>query len=641
MAKVFPLDLGETASSRNNYQPSEGALHRAMGFYTRPSKGLALRSATEYICTDRSAGQYCGHLRSLIRKILITVYFKEGEYTFNIYDTTGYDVLIKTLTLAGTEPRLAAVGGKVSIDELPRNSAMTLPNNPFKGNSIIFIAGINTNLKYLDDDLVLKDFKINQDAGVTNTPTCHGVAAGQQRLVLLNAGGIRTKTDVFGAEIYVDQALNSVLSFSKLATLDNFRYSEIGDSSAFEVNIPDLGPAEVMYCISAIKKQVLCTTNEGLWVIRSIAEETKPLSFSNVLPYKVDNFPAIPDKAVQFDNNFVLYASTNGIIRVRQYNSLVDVSFPTTDPGGLIMPVVHEEFRGVKRIFYNGDPYLFFVIDETGNVYTIGPSFYIKVSTIIFPRTTFFASGDFIDGSGPNFTMVRTKHDGIAFYSMNNTRRMHQGLMFDYYPTLTITSQNNREITIDTDHVSQMLIKVSDQWVKFWYNGNVFMSNIDLPDIDGQALSYIPLLTDKNYIIMIPNWTQGVSAYQFTIDGTPYVVYNNIYDIRLDIDFSYSVSSYFIEEIGVGEIVIESDTLPGLDSNIREVGLMWNDEPDLTYDPLPRYDIGQNPDEVRTLYRHAFDPSFSSTKNTMTIKMTFDVEPMDNRYIALARIYTL
>ena len=641
MAKFFPLDYGETSSSRNSYQPSEGLLHRAEGFYSRPSRGLAPANATEYISTNADSGLYCGSYESLLRNIVITIFYGNGEYTFYVYDTKSYDSLIKTIKLTGDAPKIMTTGGTIELLEFGRNSRNSMSGNPFVGRSIILVPGIGTNLKFLDDDLTLKDFYITTTAGRRTTPVCYDVSAGQQRLVYKFKNSVDKTKIIDGVEFSTEDLTEYVVAFSRQSRYDELVISAIDAASAFESILADLGPMEEMYNITCIKKQVIITTSEGLWVIRSVAEETKPLSFDNQFVYKVDNVPAVPGKAVQFDNNFVVYAATNGILRIRQYNSLVDVSFPTTDPGGVNMPAVHEEFRQIKKIFYIGNPYLLMVLDGEGDLYAIGTSFPLKVSSILFPRTTYLLGRGIVDGGGPSLSFVEKKGGSYRYYRDDKRFKAHRGLQYEYYPALTVTSQTGQQISINIDHLSRMLIKIDEKWVQFRYDGESFSAVTPIPDINGQSLSFIPLLTSPSYVNLIPRWRDGVSAYQFTISGTSYVVESNVFDIRFDDDFATIVSSCFIEEVGVGKIIVESDTLPGLDSHIKEVGLMWNDVPDITYGPLPKEDTGSIIDPERTLYRHSFSPEFRADRNTFAINIKFSVGSTNDSYIAIARIYTI
>lgn len=640
MAKFFPLDLGETASSRNSYTPSEGLLNKAEGFYPRPSRGLAPRNASEYKHTIVSNGLYCGGEYSSIRNISISVFFQDGNYTFYIFDDKQYDVLIKTLTIAGPPPRLPLKGGTITLFELSRNSINAMTNNPFIGPSIILVAGLGLNLKYLDDDLVLKDFRIQTTRGIVNTPVCEDVTAGQQRLVLYLQKSVDKFKEINGLNVDTDLLANTAFAFSTAGFFDNFVTSATSASSSFESILSELGPSEEIYNIVGIKKQVVITTSEGLWIIRSIAEETKPLSYDNQFPYKVDHVPAVPCKAIQFDNNFILYAATNGIIRTRQYNSLTDLNFPTADPGGTNMPVIHEEFRGIKKIATIGNPYIMMVLDVNGNVFALGTSILIKAATILFPRTSILIGQGVIDIGAPSFWHTIQSGSSYITYRDNKEHKMHKGLQYNIFPELTVLTQGEN-ITINVPHLSRMLIKINGSWIQFRYNGAGFSANVTIPNINGQTLPYVPLLTSPSYVIPFPRWKTGLSSYQVTISGVEYIVGSNAFDIRFDGDTASEVTSLFVEEMGRGTITVESDTLPGLDSIIKEVGLMWSYIADITYSPLPKEDLKNIPDPERTLYRNSFDAEFSPTKNTMSINILFELSSRNDEYLSIARIYTV
>lgn len=641
---VVSLNKGEIASANNPYVRGMGLLHEADGFYYLNDRTLRPRPTLRYVAAFNEYGTLCNEANCLLRGWKIAVYVNGNIYTFLIYDINDYDRRIARLTIDGVPESWNIMGQiryrNVTIIEMDRRKG-GFENDAtlFKGNSVILVAGLGLTLKYLDDDLQLKDYRIYGVAQVPRySPPVLDICFTNSRLALL-------MTDIINDPTGDTTIAKLNIHYSAEKQYYNFIDSQSGGSSSFYLQPVDLAADEVVYSITDCIRQTIVLTNKGTWVVRTTSDELAPFVYSDLKFSNVDSVPCAPSKAVVLDK-IVLCPGADGFLRMREYSTLSAQIAPSQDPGGTYMPVQHPRFDGIRKVVKISYPNAVAVLDDDDTLYLINPAIMLDPPYRMYPRTTLFKNVAMIgdDPTNISFTVKNGPASYVTYVADYSMGVGAVGARRGFFPKLTVTQQGPNWITVNVTGLIRFYLHVGAAWYLMTYDGSKYQYDRGIPDISGQELEFLPLKTHVNRSFL-PDWVTEKYVWRIQIGNNAYLLEGDEVDMKESTSPVTGITDSLIvpDDSTTLSVIIESDTLPGEKGTISEVGLLFDRlEQKITFDPSPEEDVSADSDPVRTLYRRRYRTMdiFSTSSNTFTIKIKYSMINLTYKG-ALAKIYTL
>jgi hypothetical protein len=614
---------GEISPALNNYKQGAISFLKQSGFILRNDGTFQFRDAISYN-HEISTGIFLAAHKSEVLGINIEV-CKTGDTQATIYIYFNSDSAQRVTDPIVVENIIVAPIG-VRFLEVDLTGLLTV-NTP-SSNIVVFITGLNLNLKYIDSSYTLKDFKINNGGTQpTNTPIVTIVGLMQQRLPLLTDARF-----IGGATGTISGAL---ITFSKVSKLDFFvvesgtgASAESIAESAFEVVPRQWDEPHEIWGFIVERKQMVVLTSVGLNVCKALDEDTQNITVMNKTYYQIDRAQALPILPVVFAN-YLTYATTHGL-RYRPYSFVSTMYSPQVDPGCFEMPTEAEEVENISDMrivpYYN-----VLAVIADGVVYAFHqPKILNEGYAAVYPRTTLFESENLKCICWNNNIQVFQENDSshVVGFSQREKGYLNVGVS-KYEPTLNIDVVNGRQITLTLpyqEYLNKVYIQLNDGVYTLFYRNtpDTFFTDDASTEITIGVFKFFPCKTsDISYFLptstLLKPWAligtvndiivNVVQAKDFDLDT---------YDIYATIDVKYHM---YVEN---AQLRIEADTPPNIQSKLKAIRMHFSEK---TYDhfkitPTPSEDQKAGPNDLPRSYPATVASNFTIANNIFNINFT-------------------
>ena len=451
-----------------------------------------------------------------------------------IFSNIGEDVLIEvydktTSTLTNITVTKAHISTFAWVIEIPvGNFSYNTGVNPIKGTSVIYIGGINQPLIYIDDDLLIKKWRVTIGSGYIETPIIEDMDLFQGRLTILVPKGLGAT--MLGVERYDDLediGINTPwIYMSGANSFDDYTVGQRIETKPLNYAI------QKFYAITAFRNVLAVIHSGGLSIIKAKDEATIGLTQINQIYYPADQSEALPIKAVGF-NNILVYLSRTG---PRGRTLLEDPL--TNQMTGFKIPVMAQRFLKQPTRMFKKDALSQLCVYDGKNLYSFCEAITTEGGGQVFPRTTYIKSNKDITVKAISETAA-VLQVGDTRFLVNDDQSdvLSVGLIDNYFPRANVVAHGDDWVELNiAPAISKIAINLADSWRILYRLGNGRFSGLsgNIPDPMPTTVQLIPLAGSSIMSLYPPAMHTDSYQWHLNINNKEVIITGDTIDLSVD-----------------------------------------------------------------------------------------------------------